>query len=422
MRTITVVGLGYVGLPLACLCAEKDFDVYGADIDKNKVSLISQGISPIGDPDLKDAVKKTKGKIKATDNIGEAVKNSSIVIVCAPTPVDDDRLPNLRPLKSACEEVSKSLQKDTLVIIESTIFPGTTYEIILPILKKSNVSFYLSHCPERLDPGNKKFAIQNIPRVVGGINNESTKKAAEFYQKIIDADIIELSSVKAAEATKIMENTFRDINIAFINEMAMSFDKEGIDILEVIKGASTKPFAFMPHYPGAGVGGHCIPVDPYYLIEKAKQTGFSHKFLSLAREINNNMSNYTVKLLEEVLQKLKKTIKNAKIGVLGLAYKADVDDVRESPAFKIIKILKKKDADVFVFDPYVKKGTNVENLNELLQKSDYIILVTAHNKFKNIDLNKLKENSIKIIIDGRNCLDRQKIKSLGILYHGVGRS
>ena len=208
MRTITVVGLGYVGLPLACLCAEKDFDVYGADIDKNKVSLISQGISPIGDPDLKDAVKKTKGKIKATDNIGEAVKNSSIVIVCAPTPVDDDRLPNLRPLKSACEEVSKSLQKDTLVIIESTIFPGTTYEIILPILKKSNVSFYLSHCPERLDPGNKKFAIQNIPRGVGGINNESTKKAAEFYQKIIDADIIELSSVKAAEATKIMENTF----------------------------------------------------------------------------------------------------------------------------------------------------------------------------------------------------------------------
>ncbi|MAH02033.1 hypothetical protein CMO87_02275 [Candidatus Woesearchaeota archaeon] len=219
-----------------------------------------------------------------------------------------------------------------------------------------------------------------------------------------------------------MENTFRDINIAFINEMAMSFDKEGIDILEVIKGASTKPFAFMPHYPGAGVGGHCIPVDPYYLIEKAKQTGFSHKFLSLAREINNNMSNYTVKLLEEVLQKLKKTIKNAKIGVLGLAYKADVDDVRESPAFKIIKILKKKDADVFVFDPYVKKGTNVENLNELLQKSDYIILVTAHNKFKNIDLNKLKENNVKIVIDGRNCLDKEKIKSMGIMYHGIGRS
>jgi nucleotide sugar dehydrogenase len=325
-------------------------------------------------------------------------------------------------LKSACEKVSKSLQKDTLVIIESTIFPGTIDEIVLPILKKSNVDFYLSHCPERLDPGNEKFTIQNIPRVVGGINKESTKKTAEFYRKIIDANIIELSSVKAAEATKIMENTFRDINIAFINEMAMSFDKEGIDILEVIKGASTKPFAFMPHYPGTGVGGHCIPVDPYYLIEKAKQIGFSHKFLSLAREINNNMPYYTVELLESQLQKLKKSIKNAKIGVLGLAYKADVDDIRESPALKIIELLKAKEADVFVFDPYVKKGSNVENLNELIQKSNYIILATDHNEFKNMDLNKLKENSIKIIIDGRNCLDRQKIKSLGILYHGVGRS
>jgi nucleotide sugar dehydrogenase len=422
MRTVTIVGLGYVGLPLACLCANKGYNVYGLDTDKNKVSLISQGSSPIDDASLKEAVKKTKGKIKVTDNIERAVKDSSIVIVCVPTPVDGNHLPNLGPLKSACEKVSKSLQKDTLVIIESTIFPGTIDEIVLPILKKSNVDFYLSHCPERLDPGNEKFTIQNIPRVVGGINKESTKKTAEFYRKIIDANIIELSSVKAAEATKIMENTFRDINIAFINEMAMSFDKEGIDILEVIKGASTKPFAFMPHYPGTGVGGHCIPVDPYYLIEKAKQIGFSHKFLSLAREINNNMPYYTVELLESQLQKLKKSIKNAKIGVLGLAYKADVDDIRESPALKIIELLKAKEADVFVFDPYVKKGSNVENLNELIQKSNYIILATDHNEFKNMDLNKLKENSIKIIIDGRNCLDRQKIKSLGILYHGVGRS
>ncbi len=422
MKTVTVVGLGYVGLPLACLCAEKNLDIYGVDTDKNKVSLVSEGISPIDDPSLKDAVKKTKGKIKVTDNIEEAIENSSIVIVCVPTPVDDKRLPNLEPLKNACKEISKNLQKDALVIIESTISPGTIDEIVLPILKKSNVDFYLSHCPERLDPGNKKFTIKNIPRVVGGINKESTKKAAEFYRKIIDADIMELSNTKAAEATKIMENTFRDINIAFINEMAMSFDKEGIDILEVIKGASTKPFAFMPHYPGTGVGGHCIPIDPYYLIEKAKQIGFSHKFLSLAREINNNMPNYTVKLLEEALQKLKKTIKNAKIGILGLAYKADVDDVRESPSLKIIELLKEKNADVFIFDPYVKKGSNVENLDELMQKSDYIILATDHNEFKNMDLNKLKENKIKVVIDGKNCLDKEKIKSLGVLYHGIGRS
>jgi UDP-N-acetyl-D-glucosamine dehydrogenase len=421
MTSIAVVGLGYVGLPLACLCAEKGLEVNGIDINKDRVEQINKGISPIDDPSLKEAVKKTKGKIKATESIQDTVKNSSIVIVCVPTPVDQNHLPDLGPLKSACEGVSKSLQKNTLVIIESTIFPGTTEEIILPILKKSNISFYLAHCPERLDPGNKKFTIHNIPRVVGGINKESTKKAAEFYRKIIDADITELSSVKAAEATKIMENTFRDVNIAFINEMAMSFDKEGIDILEVIKGASTKPFAFMPHYPGAGVGGHCIPVDPYYIIEKAKQSGFSHKFLGLAREINNNMPDYTVKLLEEELQKLKKTIKNAKVGVLGLAYKADVDDVRESPALKIVEILRKKEADVFVFDPYVKKGTNVENLDDLMQKSNYIILATDHNEFRNMDLNKLKENSIQIVIDGRNCLDKEKIKALGILYHGIGR-
>tara|TARA_Y100000310_G_scaffold313699_1_gene362368 strand:+ start:4554 stop:5822 length:1269 start_codon:yes stop_codon:yes gene_type:complete len=422
MKTIAIVGLGYVGLPLACLCAEKNFDVYGVDIDKVKVSLINEGVSPIDDPDLKENVKKSKGKIKATTSFEDTIRNSSIVIVCVPTPVDKNHTPNLEPLKDSCKAISKSLQKETLVVIESTVFPGSVEEIVLPILKKSKVDFYLAHCPERIDPGNKKWTIKNLPRVVGGITKEATKKAAEFYRSLIDADVIELSSIKAAEATKIMENTFRDINIAFMNEMAMSFDKAGIDIFEVIKGASTKPFAFMPHYPGSGVGGHCIPVDPYYLIERAKQIGFSHRFLNLAREINNNMPDYTVNLLEKELQKLKKTIKNAKIGVLGLAYKANVDDIRESPALKIIEILKAKNADILVFDPYVKRDTHAKNLDELMQKSDYIILATDHNEFKNVDLDKLKTNNIKIIIDGRNCLDKEKIKAMGILYHGIGRS
>ena len=420
-ESIAIIGLGYVGLPLACLCVEKDLDVYGIDIDRNKISLIQQGISPINDPDLNENVKKTKGKIKATNGFEDAVKNSSVIIVCVPTPIDNNHLPDLKPLKGACEAISKSLQNNSLVIIESTIFPGTTEEIILPILKNSNVEFYLAHCPERIDPGNKRYDISNLPRVVGGVNKESSIKACEFYKKIINAPIIELKSVKAAEATKIMENTFRDINIAFVNEMAMSFDKAGIDILEVIKGASTKPFAFMPHYPGVGVGGHCIPVDPYYLIEKAKQIGFSHKFLKLARDINNNMPHYTVQLLENQLQRLKISIKNSKIGVLGLAYKANVDDTRESPALEIIKILKAKEADVFVFDPYIKKDSNVKDLDALLDKSDYVILVTDHKEFKNMNLDKLKENNMKVIIDGRNCLDKEKIKNLGILYHGIGR-
>ncbi|MBW2976542.1 nucleotide sugar dehydrogenase [Candidatus Woesearchaeota archaeon] len=421
-NSVAIIGLGYVGLPLACLCVEKGMQVYGADIDKNKLSMLSKGISPIDDPCLNEEVKKIKGKITLTVNVEEAVKSSSVIVICVPTPVDEGHLPDLKLLKDACESVSKGLQKGSLVVVESTIFPGTVEEIVQPILKKSNVNFHLAHCPERIDPGNKKFTIKNLPRVVAGIDEESTKKASEFYSSIIDADIMELNSVKAAEATKIMENTFRDINIAFVNEMAKSFDKAGIDILEVIKGASTKPFAFMPHYPGAGVGGHCIAVDPYYLISKAKQIGFNHDFLILARKINESMPAYAVELLENGLKKLNTGIKGAKVGVLGLAYKADVDDIRESPALKVIEILKEKEAQVFVFDPYIKNRSNVNDLKELLERSDYLILVTAHKEFKSMDLAKLKENNVSIIIDGRNCLDKEKIKSLGILYHGIGRS
>lgn len=418
---VAVIGLGYVGLPVACLCIEKGMDIHGADIDSKRLELIGKGASPIDDPYLNNEVSRIKGKIKLTNNVAAASKSSSTIIVCVPTPVDKNHLPELSALKNACEGISKGLQKGALVVIESTIFPGTVEEIVLPILKKSNVNFYLAHCPERIDPGNKKFTIKNIPRVVAGIDRESTKKAAEFYRGIIDADIVELSSTKAAEATKIMENTFRDVNIAFVNEMAKSFDKAGIDIMEVIKGASTKPFSFMPHYPGAGVGGHCISVDPYYLISKAKQLGFDHKFLTLAREINESMPSYTVELLEQELKKIGKKLENAKVGVLGLAYKSNVDDTRESPSLKIIEILNERKANVSFFDPYVKKQSNVKDLNELLEKSDYIVLVTDHKEFREMDLNKLKENNIKIVIDGRNCIDKEKIKDLGILYHGIGR-
>ena len=419
---IAIVGLGYVGLPLACLCAEKGLNVYGVDVDKNKISLINQGISPIDDEELKEKIRLLKGKLNATDSFQEALKGSSVVVVCVPTPVDKNNIPDLDLLKKACESISKSLQDNTLVVIESTIYPGTVEEICFPILKRSNKKIYLAHCPERIDPGNKKFTIKNIPRVVAGINKESAKKAAEFYKSIIEANILELNSVKAAEATKIMENTFRDINIAFVNEMAMSFDMAGIDITEVIRGASTKPFAFMPHYPGAGVGGHCIAVDPYYLISKAKELGFEHRFLSLARKINEGMPHYTIQLLENELKKMNKNVKGEKIGVLGLSYKANVDDTRESPSIEIIRILKEKNAEVYAFDPYSKNGSNAKDLNDLLRKSNHIILATDHNEFKNMDLNKLKENRIKIVIDGRNCLDKEKIKSMGILYHGIGRA
>ncbi len=427
MNTITIVGLGYVGLPLACLCAERGNKVYGYEIDQNKVGLINNGTSPIEDEYLANKLKNLKNKIHATANPGDCIPNSEVVIICVPTPVDNNNAPDLTALMGAVASVSKFIKRGTLLVIESTIYPGTIEEVALPILKKQKFDVYkndilVAHCPERIDPGNKKWTIEMLPRVVGGITKEATKKAAEFYRSIINADVLELSSVKAAEATKIMENTFRDINIAFVNEMAQSFDKAGIDIIEVIKGASTKPFAFMPHYPGAGVGGHCISVDPYYLIEKAKQLGFNHRFLILAREINNGMPHYTVELLENELKKLKKSLNKAKVGVLGLAYKANVDDIRESPAFDIINILNSKGADVFVFDPHVKKGSNVKDLDELLNKSDFIILATDHNEFKNMDLDKLRKYKILVFIDGRNCIDKDKIKSMGILYHGIGRS
>lgn len=427
MKAITIVGLGYVGLPLACLCAEKSYKVYGLDIDKNKVYLINQNQSPIEDGYVIKKLKNLKEGIKATTDAKECIPNSDIVIVCVPTPVDRNNSPDLTALMESVSAISRFIKQNTLLVIESTVYPGTVEELVVPILKKERFDAYkndvfVAHCPERIDPGNKKWVIENLPRVVGGITKEATKKAAEFYRSIIDADIVELSGVKAAEATKIMENTFRDVNIAFVNEMAKSFDKAGIDIVEVIRGASTKPFAFMPHFPGAGVGGHCIAQDPYYMIERGKQLGFNHEFLMLARKINNSMPKYTVELLEQQLQKLKKSIKNSKVGVLGLAYKANVDDIRESPAFEIINILNTKGADVFIFDPNVKNGSNVKDLDELLNKSDYVILVTDHNEFKNMDLEKLKKHKILAVIDGRNCLDKEKIKSMGILYHGIGRS
>lgn len=422
MQKISIIGLGYVGLPLLCLCSKKGLNVTGVDIDKNKIMKLKKGISPIDDEILNSDVKKLKNRVVYTDQFSEGIKNSSIIIVCVPTPVDQNHRPNLKPLKEACKSISEKMQENSLIIIESTIFPGTTEDIVKPILDKVERKYYLAHCPERIDPGNKKYNVSNIPRVVGGIDKESAKEAAEFYRKIIDAQVLELSSVKAAEATKIMENTFRDVNIAFINEMAKSFDKAGIDILEVIKGASTKPFSFMPHFPGVGVGGHCIPVDPYYLIEKASSIGFNHEFLKLARRINSKMPEYTVTLLEEELKKIEKDIKGAKVGILGLSYKAGVDDIRESPAIEVIKILKEKGADVIVYEPYLKDKSDVKNVDEILLRSNYIILVTDHNEFREIEIDKFKENNIQIIIDGRNCLDKEKIKRERISYHGIGRS
>jgi nucleotide sugar dehydrogenase len=296
---------------------------------------------------------------------------------------------------------------------------------VLPIVEKTGFrvgkDFFLAHCPERIDPGNRHYDVSNIPRVLGGVTEKCLSKAYDFYKAIIDADIVRLSSVKAAEATKMVENIFRDVNIAMVNELAMSFDVMDIDITEVIKGASTKPFAFMPHYPGCGVGGHCIPIDPYYLIERARENGFVHRFLSLARDINKRMPDYTMKRLLDGLMSLGKNIREAKIAVLGLAYKPDVDDTRESPAFDIISELEKLDANFDIYDPFVADKSTAKNLDEALSGKDCAVLVTAHTEFKKMTADKLNENGIGLVIDGRNFLDKDSIKKAGIIYLGIGR-
>ncbi|MEA3273238.1 MAG: nucleotide sugar dehydrogenase [Patescibacteria group bacterium] len=424
-ETVTVIGVGYVGLPLACLLAAKKYKVYGLDTNKALVNKINKGISPFKD----DLVSRSLAKIvpeylKATQN-PKVINKSDVVIVSVPTPVDKSYQPDFNPLVKATETIAKNLKLGQLIVIESTINPGVSEEIILPILEKQKFKvgkdFYLAHVPERINPGDPKRDVSNLPRNVGALTKKGLKKAVDFYENIIDAPINPMNSIKAAEATKTIENAFRDINIAFVNELAKSFDQLGIDVVEVIKGASSK-FSFMPHWPSCGVGGHCIPVDPYYLIRKAEAVGFSHDFLKLARRINNNMPNYTVELLQDSLNELKLPIKNTPIGVLGISYKANIGDTRESPSFKIIEQLEKMEAKVMTFDPFVKKHSTEKSLKDILKKSTAILVATDHSEFVNmIDGDILKNNGVRLVIDGKNCLDKLNIEASGIQYKGIGR-
>lgn len=423
-RAVTVVGLGYVGLPLACLCAEKGYKTYGLARNAKNLSMINKGINPLKDDPSLDAT-IAKKLITASRDFSYVAK-SDIIIICVPTPVDKFYNPDLTPVKSASKNIAKHLKKGQLVIVESTVNPGVCEEVVKPILEnisklKAGKDFYLAHCPERINPGDPKWNVGNIPRVVGALSQKGLNLVLKLYRSIIGANIRPMKSIKEAEAAKIVENSFRDVNIAFVNELARSFEKLDIDLYDVIQGAATKPFAFMPHWPGIGVGGHCIPVDPYYLIERAKIAGFDHKFLKLAREINNSMPKYTVGLLTAALNNLGKPIHGTKIGILGLSYKADVGDIRESPSLKVIKILEDRGADLEIYDPYFSEKSSVKSLDELLRKTQAVVITTNHKEFVDMDVKKLKQYGIKVIIDGKNCLDKEKILKLGIIYKGIGR-
>jgi len=417
-KKIVVVGMGYVGFPLACAIASKsDFKVVGIDSDKEKVSKIKSKKSPVEDLPSK----MLEGiDIKATNSFKD-LSDSDFIIICVPTPVYENKTPNLSFIIGTAESIAKHLRKGQIIILESTVNPGVCDEIIIPILEKNGlkvgVDFDLIHCPERIDPGNKKWNIYNIPRNIGGTSKKGLQKAISLYKTFLNAEIRELSSLKATEATKIIENTFRDINIAYVNELAKIFDLMNIDIIEIMNAASTKPFAFIPHYPGCGVVGHCIPVDPYYLIQKSQDLGFNSEFMKRARLVNDSMPRYTIERLILGLNELGLPVKNTKIGILGLSYKANIGDLRESPSLEIIKILKDLHADVLVCDPYVKNYKGLVNINYLLNNSNAVILATAHYEFLNI----LDWKKVKLIIDGRNCLNKEYIKNKKILYLGIGR-
>lgn len=422
---ISILGLGYVGLPLAAAIARKTKnEVVGYDPQKSKIEKISRKECPIDDEQCALDLKEIDLNISADDSI---IDNSDIYIVCVPTPVLDDFTPDLNPVRSAVRTVSKYIKKGQILIIESTINPGVCDEIVIPLVEretgmKAGKDFDVAHCPERINPGDPKWNVYNIPRNIGSTSPEATKKAADLYREFISAEINEMKDLKTTEATKIIENTFRDINIAFVNELAKSFDVLDIDLTEVIRGASNKPFAFMAHYPSCGVGGHCIPVDPYYLIDRAGKSGFDHKFLKLAREINNSMPEYTIELLADALNEKEKSVKNTKIALLGLSYKADVGDIRESPSIKLIELLQTKKADFKTYDPYFTDMSTVNNIDEALDFAYALVIATDHKAFRQTLTGEyLKSNNIEVVIDGKNCLDKNDIESFGIIYKGIGK-
>lgn len=413
-----IIGLGYVGYPLAQLLASNNHDVTGIDINVDRLHAISSK------PRNSFTTGVVHKGVKLSNN-PDLIKDASTVVICVPTPVHSDKTPNYEYLTKATTVIGNNLQPGQLIILESTVSPGTCDDILIPILEKvsglqAGTDFYVAHCPERINPGDSYWNTANIPRIVGGINQKSLDKALEFYSSFLTSALTPVATLKEAEAVKIVENCFRDINIAFVNELAVSFSKQGINIINVINAAATKPFAFLPHYPGMGVGGHCIPVDPYYLIEKAKDYGFDHSLLTLARKINSDMPAYTVQLIQEGLEEIGLPLADARIAVLGLSYKANIEDDRESPSHHLLAQLQQLTNNVIAYDPFHKEKSANHTLASTLAHADVIVIATAHDEFVSIPTIDFKKHSVRLIVDGRNCLNKHAITQAGIGYKGVG--
>ena len=416
---VSVIGLGYVGLPLAIGIGRAGFNVIGIDTDEEKVERINNKDSYIPDVSDEELTRVVSQKKLIATSDYRVLEEVDIVSICVPTPLRKTRDPDISYIIAATSQVSRYLHQGQLIILESTTFPGTTREIVLPELGKGDLKvgedFFLAFSPERVDPGNKEYTIKNTPKVVGGITSKCGKITSVFFKQIVK-EVMLVASTQEAEMTKLLENIFRSVNIALVNELALMCDKLGIDIWNVIEAASTKPFGFMPFYPGPGLGGHCLPIDPVYLSWKARTHGFYSKFIELAEEVNRNMPYYVVRKIADALNSHRKCINGSRILVLGVAYKQDVGDARESPASDIIELLNRQGAVIIYNDPYVpqleigqRNWKSVSLDEEVLSRADCVVITTAHSCY-NYDW--IVENA-KLIIDTRNALkslkNREKI-------------
>ncbi|CAN5426941.1 MAG: nucleotide sugar dehydrogenase [Acidobacteriota bacterium] len=418
--SVGVIGLGYVGLPLIVEFGLKDFHGIGFEVDAKKADDINAGRSYIVDVTSENVQKCVEnGKLSATTDFSQLAE-CDVIVICVPTPLRKTKDPDMSYIIAAGEEIQKHMRRGQLIILESTTYPGTTDEVLLPMFEekgfKLDEDFLLAFSPERVDPGNPQYQTHNIPKVVGGVSKDSTEVAALLYRQIVN-EVHAVSSARVAEACKLWENTFRAINIGMANEMARLCNTLGIDTWEVVQAAATKPFGFMAFYPGPGIGGHCIPLDPHYLSWKARQHGFDSQFISLAEQVNSGMPAYVVKLVSTALNNVKKAVNGSKILILGVAYKKDIDDMRESPALSIIDLLRARGADLVYHDPFVPEVTfdhaytigdgdalvNQDLTDDLVRNSDCVIICTEHT---NVDYHRICELA-PLIVDTRNALSEE---------------
>jgi len=405
-----VVGLGYVGLPLAVEFARAGFRVTGVDIDESKVARLREGVSYVKDVSSVDlAAQIASGRLRVSTDFS-LLAETDTVDICVPTPLRKTRDPDVSFIVDAVEQIRRTLHPVQLIILESTTYPGTTDELILPMLEETGLKvgtdFHLAFSPERVDPGNPDYTTKNIPKVVGGVTPVCVKAAGALYRQTLET-VVEVQSTQVAEMVKLLENTFRSVNIGLVNELALMCRKMGIDVWEVIEAAATKPFGFMPFYPGPGLGGHCIPIDPFYLSWKARAAGFEARFIELAGAVNSSMPYHVAGLVAEALNGLGKAVRGSRILILGVAYKENIDDVRESPALDIIGILRRQGGEIDYHDPYVSSirldGLTLSSadLNDsLYARTDCAVVITAH---KSLDYKAILEK-VPVMVDTRNCL------------------